>query len=445
MDPQDIKPKPEFELFKELSKGVWIAVRRGDPHGERFLAHRINQFDSLHKHLEEDCRLTPEDKELLGFQDLLYEFNQANAISQILNHENLVSLVGHIHREPFVGVNDQDHRLSEDYYVLDFCDAGNLKLLFDTHQCTDSTYYLPESLCWHVLRSLTRAVMWLHDGKRPYIDGDKGPESEKKYLSVDKDWLPILHRAIQPANVYFQHPRGIETYGLCKLGNFSKISVTGHAVGTPEGVNDGFALTTRRGTKPLQKLWDRKKGFEVAEHPYTLGDEFFSIGAVVFTMMTGITPTTNCKKCGCSHVTHVQNCLMNTFKCPRDSFPLGPDAHMKDKTSTDPKTLSGVCEHDCSEDEINIDAYLGQARYSDGLRRVLHLFLLYNGRKKLSLSKALNTYKIVDHYFMSWKETEEGREYKDVEDDMAERWRVSKEKGEQERLEKENNGAAYVI
>jgi hypothetical protein len=87
-------------------------------------------------------------------------------------------------------------------------------------------FSVPESLCWHVLESIARALLWLHHG----IKQTEGIEGD--YNLHDDDWHPILIRDVSPEQIWFKKPRAQrgETYGECKLGGFQWAKVTG-AVG----------------------------------------------------------------------------------------------------------------------------------------------------------------------------------------------------------------------
>ncbi|KAH6981108.1 hypothetical protein BKA56DRAFT_51946 [Ilyonectria sp. MPI-CAGE-AT-0026] len=239
---------PRFELVKEIRHGVWIAVRPGDPRGEKYLARPVEDFMKLRK-----------GSDTAAWEKLRDEHNQAHVVAQILNHENLVSLVGRIDSRPFSKIqkNSQTQKKDEkleSYLVWDYCDAANLSALFREHPCKDYSYYLPESLCWHVLRALTRAVTYLHDGKRLRFDEGLLPGASRAWRTADADWLSILHRAIEPANIYFQHPRGTETYGQCKLANFSKATVTSHVANVKKKLGakpSGMSMARYRGNEPL--------------------------------------------------------------------------------------------------------------------------------------------------------------------------------------------------
>lgn len=250
--------KPSFELFRQVEDGLWIATKRGgDYRGGQFLAVEMADFTS-----------GVDDATKEGFLELMHNANQVHAISQILNHENIVSLVGHIQTHPFIG--DPILQRAEplrNYLVWDYCDAANLSCLLMGLPCNDSQHYLPESLCWHVLVSLMRAITFLHDGKRLVVDYNAEPSKARQWMGMDQDWYPILHRNITPGNVYFQHPRGIETYGACKLGNFQDAAVTAHMISPGDGpdvqdedVSFSIALASGKGWEPLTETGKKMKG-----------------------------------------------------------------------------------------------------------------------------------------------------------------------------------------
>lgn len=73
------------------------------------------------------------------------------------------------------------------------------------------------------------------------------------------DWMPVLHRDLRPANVFLQLPRGVETYGAVKLGNFGRCWVSGSVSRSQETPvvtmesEDEVPLGTLRGRKGLWK------------------------------------------------------------------------------------------------------------------------------------------------------------------------------------------------
>ncbi|KAL7935397.1 hypothetical protein V8C35DRAFT_299364 [Trichoderma chlorosporum] len=180
----------------------------------------------------------------------MYNLNQGPAIAQIFNHENIISIAGYLKADPVgtgsAAIGPQASHPTN-YIVWDYCDAGDLDTLLKRSWFRSHDFRLPESLCWHVLISLLSAITYLHDGKRLFLNPKAPPGEERQWLPVDQDWSPILHRAIIPKNIFFQHPRGSETYGLCKLGNFEHAVVTNHVItpGDGPGVVDGEIEVSR--------------------------------------------------------------------------------------------------------------------------------------------------------------------------------------------------------
>ncbi|KAL2171243.1 hypothetical protein VTG60DRAFT_3349 [Thermothelomyces hinnuleus] len=139
--------------------------------------------------------------------------------------------------------------------LWDYPDAGTLRDVLDDYAPRDGNHgsgsgggdgFMPESFVWHVALSLLRALQWLHEGIRETygvmaaaaadspVDGDGGGGGGKKRWrrvrgrkEAEKDWMPVLHRDLRADNVFLQHPRGIETYGAVKLGNFGRCFVSG--------------------------------------------------------------------------------------------------------------------------------------------------------------------------------------------------------------------------
>lgn len=253
----------DFELLHETGQGTWFAVKKNDYRAVKYIAQPLGILDGSDVDGTDEAKKQETADTLLAFYNLMYNLNQGPAVAQILNHENIISIAGHIKAYPIAGAvsaageNPGPNR-PRDYIVWDYCDAANLSALFQAKPYRSSDLYLPESLCWHVLTSLVNAITYLHDGKRLFLD-TKAPRGEqRRWMSVDQDWNPILHRAIEPRNIFFQHPRGIETYGLCKLGNFEQAVVTNHVI-TPgdeadvvdEEAEISKAMAPHRGLKSL--------------------------------------------------------------------------------------------------------------------------------------------------------------------------------------------------
>lgn len=205
------------------------------------------------------CREVHDEDNQLGLQSV-------SDVQKALDHPNLVGLVEHD------GFGTQDTRKET---AWEFCDAGTLNQLILAHK-GDA---LPESLIWHTLQSLLQAVLHLSTGRRLVIDGPSPPVG----------WKPILHNLINPANVFYCHPRKYKdfkqpTYGVCKLGNFTSCVVLGP---------NEFTLG-------LSDLWDENiegefTGYEAPERSsyypeariFGAASDVWSIGAVAVAMMTG--------------------------------------------------------------------------------------------------------------------------------------------------------------
>lgn len=156
-------------------------------------------------------------------------------------------------------------------------------------------FSLPESLCWHVLGNINRALLWLHCGVKQTDSGDD-------WQKHDDDWQPILIREVSPKQIWFKRGGGA-TYGECKLGGFGNAVVTGFPGGNvaktekKEGLQwwytppvcvhflfvswwvDGSALM-------VMVIQEQLSGTE----SWGPASEIWALGAVVYTMMTGIPP-----------------------------------------------------------------------------------------------------------------------------------------------------------
>jgi hypothetical protein len=160
----------------------------------------------------------------------------ALSISRILNHANIVSMIDIVHKSAKEG-NNKQMGLYNDITIWEDMDAGSLAYLLPSvdnlpmyseeeqwHRLAAqkfNRFSLPESLCWHVLKSISHALLWLHYGikETPGIPGE--------YLRADDDWQPILIMDVSPGQIWFKRPRQGEMYGECKLGGFQWAKVTG--------------------------------------------------------------------------------------------------------------------------------------------------------------------------------------------------------------------------
>ncbi|KAL9477273.1 hypothetical protein ACSS6W_007114 [Trichoderma asperelloides] len=405
----------EFELLNETGQGTLFAIKKdGDP-GVRYIAQPHGILN------ESDVEDTDKQKivdETLAFYNLLYDLKVSSTISQIFNHENIVSIAGYIKTRPVAAGSERAHL--EEYIVWDYCDASNLSALFQSKPYSSTKFYLPESLCWHVLTSLLSAITYLHDGKRLFLDTKATAGDEKRWESVDQDWHPILHRAIEPRNIFFQHPRGIETYGLCKLGNFEHAVVTNHVI-TPSGgyateqdVEISRAMAPYRGLETLDmtrhQLLESAETYTAENRPYTIADELFSIGSVIFTMMTGQKPVPSYENYSRCHI---------TSSSPQDSGQTPCNQQNTTQLELHPRPRHPSCH----EPTINTDSYLARAQYSEQLRDMVRCLLDCGpGSSRTQMDRVLPTTMLAMQRYQHWKlHSEPGKLYKDIEDDMAAR------------------------
>ena len=236
----DISPGRDehFQLLKPVEDDVWLAERVSDH--ELFMARRLTELDFS------PADNTEESRDAEGLSKLLEECGIDRALAQLLNHENIISLAGVIKQ---TATSDTGEATDQVWLVWDFPDAGTLEQLFhDRALAAEYTglKYMPESLCWHVLRSVLGALVYLHEGTRLFCEGD----ATESYLArVDDDWHPVLHGAVAPESIFFQHPRGTEEYGVCKLGNFSGAFVSGKVDYVPAKPSDTPAMGVVAGLK----------------------------------------------------------------------------------------------------------------------------------------------------------------------------------------------------
>lgn len=216
--------KADFVIDKTLPNGIFLLRKTTDisNSGERFLG----------------CLLPPERTKITQLE----QRGAGKSLLNLLNHENLVNLQTTFVSQP---VNGTGLSPPQSLIIWDYCDAGSLADIFadppDTQE-SDGDGFLPEGLVWHVALGILRALQWLHEGVRDSytVKGPTFPDTSSKKASYrtrcekvrgvtsrEVDWWPILHRDIRPENILFQRPRGVETYGLVKLGNFGKAHVSG--------------------------------------------------------------------------------------------------------------------------------------------------------------------------------------------------------------------------
>ncbi len=269
----------EYDFITEISPGVWKICRR------------LRRIEYLAYDITDQLFTDPEQPERGGttaLWDLMQPDRPENllkAFVPLLAHDNLVNLVDVIQvRRTNLG---GPHSRERWYTVWDFCDAGNLENLFvpaTGHQGLSTkngkSRFLPESFCWHVLTSVLNALTWLHEGTTTMVFNETLGQNVEMG-PYNPDWQPILHRNMDPKNIFFMHPKRTEPYGLCKLGNFGEAFVSGHnpvvaeddpdngwSARNPQGPQGRYILSPPRGESfvPLEKL--REKDCKYADtHP----------------------------------------------------------------------------------------------------------------------------------------------------------------------------------
>ncbi|KAH6617831.1 hypothetical protein B0J18DRAFT_482783 [Chaetomium sp. MPI-SDFR-AT-0129] len=450
-------PKSPYALHKHLGNDFYLVQRLTD--GEILFARPSRHPNNPH----------------IGGPslELLLQFAGAQPAANLLNHENLISLHDEMTAVSSIpqalGSDGRDAAAQEGgekdrpgmvtrWLILDFAEAGTLQDVLDDYALPDYTLasssssgpsvfaagaiqhggFLPESFIWHVALGLLRALQWLHEGIRDTYEvvspsdlpppppattrGHRAARSTnrvprqpnvtpnanananpKEYLRIrgktppEQDWMPVLHRGIRASNVFLQHPRGTETYGAVKLGGLERAVVSGSAGlmrGTPvvamEG-EDGVGLELLRDRKVK---WGKEGvGMLREKRPYTRGNELLSVGAILYHMMLGreLPQPEDCDTCGCIHITS------NT------------------KPNPNPSTR---CRHSsCAGKDINIDVVFAPLlAYTPGLKRLATMLLQAERGDGWWASEALNT---AWDEFERWAEdTEDGRVYRDVFDDI---------------------------
>lgn len=218
----------QYRLVRKLhaTEDIWLTQRVSD--NTEFVAWRWDI-----------PRLNP------AFHQLLAR-GAGDAVAAVLNHPNLISYID-IQQVPYWHGRNYEY---QDYAISDYMDAGTLRNFIDKTLVLPKLnlrtghvlQWLPEGLVWHVAVSLLSALAWLHEGVRQEDTilwrkcgtASRGTETETPTDRAE-DWWPILHRDIRTDQVFFQHPRGIETYGKCKLGGFGRVFVSGHMHGRAAG------------------------------------------------------------------------------------------------------------------------------------------------------------------------------------------------------------------
>ncbi|KAI1211340.1 uncharacterized protein F4807DRAFT_35530 [Annulohypoxylon truncatum] len=322
---EELRDANKYDFITELTPGVWKICRKVDR--MEYLAHDIT--DKLTSNPSNTAEGDPTDLQQLLTSE---RTNIIEPLKAILNHGHIVSLIDIFS----VQTSDARSELNDRHYaVWEFCDAGNLgnllvsgqrrfpkasgpimeglsdeedeggPIVYDDDQgdtirknflekikSRTKDTFLPESLCWHVLVSVIRALAWLHEGSEPVPPGEDG----RITFAPDVDWEPILHRNIVPENIFFMHPKRSEWYGSCKLGNYCNAFISGHHNGyqeKPEQTrvrSEALAPSRDQGFQPLKELIKLDEEFshtypQQPNQPYTRVSELRAVGEILQAMM----------------------------------------------------------------------------------------------------------------------------------------------------------------
>ncbi|KAI0169356.1 hypothetical protein GGR52DRAFT_517488 [Hypoxylon sp. FL1284] len=293
-----------YDFITEVSPGVWKVCDKENR--AEWLAH-----DMTSSLTGDPLDPTKDNEEAL--QTLMKSTLRVRGpVFTLLSHDNLVRLGDWITVKKPRGGKNVEYRT---YAVWDYCEAGvlgNLIVPPPIHNKTREMYpedenhnfgfaddyalhlpqpeaFLPESLCWHVLLSIMKALAWLHDGSWEVIPDRK---TGKMSMKPEPNWQPIMHRNITPNNIFFQHPQATEWYGPCKLGNYANMFISGHHNG-PSKTRDyskplaPHPLTEFQGLEELIEE-DAARGYSYPhkpDQPYTLISELRALGEVIQQMM----------------------------------------------------------------------------------------------------------------------------------------------------------------
>ncbi|KAI9890462.1 MAG: hypothetical protein M1814_003946 [Vezdaea aestivalis] len=190
-------------------------------------------------------------------------------LKALLDHPNLIRLVD-------VVWEYSDFNRQADYTVHEYCEEGTLENLFRFCHPPPSPgspqEWMPETLCWHVLEGMAKALRWLHTGVKSF-------KVLSQDLERDFDWQSIYVMRIEPGHIYFRAKEAGKMYGQVKLGNLNhaKLGATKGADVIPPAEVFELRSCNPPEIKDQTNIWTAKA-------------EVFCLGALVYTMMTGSPP-----------------------------------------------------------------------------------------------------------------------------------------------------------
>lgn len=149
-----------------------------------------------------------------------------------------------------------------------------------------------------------------------------------------------------------------------------------------------------------------------AKRLYTISDDHWALGAVLFRMMLGfpLPSLDGCDTCDCVHIRRCQD-----IQC------IGTNRHVG--RGCEHVNFRGCeCTHQCDERaDVHVDETLMQVGYSQHLKLAVRLLLDYDLVRPAAESRTLCDE--IQKLYCEWRvKTEDGREYVDVMDDLRRRF-----------------------
>ncbi|RAL62679.1 hypothetical protein DID88_004522 [Monilinia fructigena] len=187
-------------------------------------------------------------------------------ISRILNHPNIIALVDIIHTDSLAG-STKNAGITANIAVYEDMNQGSLDLILPS----------PENY-----PKFTDLAAWRALSLRQTRIAFPSPKTDSKddWQKHDDDWQPILIREVSPKQIWFKRTSGGATYGECKLGGFGKAVVTGFPGGK----------VAKSQKKEGMEWWFQSPEQLAGTEGWCPASEIWSLGATVYTMMTGIPP-----------------------------------------------------------------------------------------------------------------------------------------------------------